>query len=219
MSLLAGLVEQPEAPKQKHRALEHIREGKWVLEAVPYQASAHLHAAAFLPAFWEQLRAEGLLELYYPGEPEKSFGSFVTMFNEPGVEKLVFALKDPNELVEDDAPKLMGLTGFAHMGQMKWGDCLIGDAGFVFFKEFWDRHTTILAARRGMAYWFRELKPAPDIIIGRNPAANKLVQRFLPSIGWTRDCQLPIPQYYNGSYSDTVLWHITREQFEEQEKG
>src|SRR5579864_2570625 len=107
MSLLEKLVEPtppggqaapPKSKKQPHPAIEHIREGKWVLDVIPYTASADKNASYFLPWFWQRLKEEGLIELYFPGAAETSFGEFCVLFTNPSVKKLLFLLKDPSTL-------------------------------------------------------------------------------------------------------------------------
>lgn len=218
MSLLERLVDQPSTSRPTHPARDRIMEGSWVLDVVPYTASADKNAHQFLPWFWQRLRDEGLIELYFPGMAETSFGEFASLFTAPGVKKLLFLLKDPSTL-DNDLPTVVDCIGFATWSPMEWGGQQVGNCGFIFFRDYWDRATTVKGCHRAMQYWFHEMEPSLDVCLGLNPAGNVLVQRFLPKIGWTRVGQLPIPQYYDGKYSDMVVWYITRRQFDLNEEA
>lgn len=223
MSLLEQLASPSPDRKPRHSpTVEAIREGNLVLDVIPYNAANDPQAHLFLPWFWKRLKDDGVISLYFPGDADCSFGPFVALFNDTSVHKLLFVTADAplrrdGAFVEGEfKPTVKDAVGFATWAPMNLGGKLVGNAGFIFLRDYWDRHTTVLATRRGMKFWFEEMTPRLDMAIGMNPLGNILVQRFLPRIGWTRMGTIPIPQYYASAYSDMALWYITREQFESQ---
>lgn len=176
------------------------------IDVVPYDARRDRNAPQALVYFWQRLKDAGLLELYYPGNSDLSFPQFVRLLS-GDVKVILFVIKGPDDTVKD-------FVGLATWAPLDFGGTLVGNAGFLFLPEWWDRRTTLEACRRGMRYWFEELQPRLDLAIGMNPAGNHLVQRFLHALGWTRVGELPIPQYYAGQTSPMVLWHYTRAQYE-----
>jgi len=204
-----------------------IRDGERIVDIIPYNASVDPTAFAFLPFLWKRLLDDGLLSLYSFNDPETSFGSFVTLFNDSAVWKLLFVLKDPSDLDEDGQPKITDCFGFATWTLSPMYGQMVGTIGFIFLKDYWGREATLAAARAGMRYWFETMQVPyggdgemtnMDVAIGYNPLANRMVQQFLPRLGWTRCLPpIPIPAYYDGGTSDTVIWFITKESFEQSE--
>ena len=176
------------------------------IDVVPYDARADKSAPQALVYFWQRLKDAGLLELYYPGNSDLSFPQFVRLLS-GDVKVILFVIKGQDEIVKD-------FIGLATWAPLDFGGTLVGNAGFLFLPEYWERSTTLEACRRGMRYWFEEMEPRLNLAIGMNPSGNILVQRFLHSLGWTRVGTLPIPQFYGGKLSDMVLWYYTREQYE-----
>jgi RimJ/RimL family protein N-acetyltransferase len=214
LSTLAGSTGNTPVTERKlptqHVATTPRAEGDHI-DVVPYDGRADKDAAQALYFFWNKLREGGLLELYYPGQSEYSFTSFVRLMS-GDVKVILFVIRDAQEMVKD-------FVGLATWAPLDFGGTLVGNAGFLFLPAYWDRQTTIDATKRGMRYWFEEMQPQLSMAIGMNPAANLLVQRFLHRIGWTRVGQLPIPQSYAGKQSDMVLWYYTREQYLRHKEG
>jgi len=208
LSTLAGdtpTLQTPETPKPARVPIRGIREGEHV-EVIPYDGREDTAAFKFIPWFWERLKNAGLLDLYYPGNGATSFPSFVRLLS-GDVRVILFVIRDTQGEVSD-------CIGFATWAPIEFGGCQVGNAGFVFLPEYWDRQTTINATRVGMKFWFDQMTPKLDVAIGMNPEGNHLVQRFLHRIGWTRVGTLPLPQFYAGKTSDLVLWYYTRKQYE-----
>lgn len=211
LSTLAGTTsERSSSLPTSHVPPKKREEGDYV-DMVPYDARFDKDSSKALVYFWQRLRDAGLLELYYPGQADLSFAQFVRLMS-GDVKVILFVIKDPEGLVKD-------FIGLATWAPLDFGGTLVGNAGFLFLPDWWDRQTTIEATQRGMRYWFEEMEPRLNMAIGMNPAGNLLVQRFLHRIGWTRVGQLPIPQFYGGKHSDTVLWYYTREQYEAAKEG
>lgn len=210
----SGSSNQPTVTERRlpaqHVSVTPRAEGDWI-DCVPYDARGDKDAPQALLYFWDRLHKAGLLELYYPGQSDLSFPQFVRLLS-GDVKVILFVIKDSADVVKD-------FIGLATWAPLDFGGTLVGNAGFLFLPEHWDRQTTIEAVRRGQRYWFEEMEPRLNLAIGMNPSSNLLVQRFLHRIGWTRVGQLPIPQFYAGKMSDMVLWYYTREQYERDKEG
>jgi RimJ/RimL family protein N-acetyltransferase len=213
LSTLAGTgtpsTAQTLPPKPERVPVRPRNDGEYI-DVVPYDARFDAKSAQALPYFWQRLKDAGLLELYYPGQGDYSFAQFVRLLS-GDVNAILFVIKDPDGNVQD-------FVGLATWAPLDFGGQQVGNAGFLFLPEYWERATTLEAARRGMKYWFEEMEPRLNMALGMNPSGNHLVQRFLHGLGWTRVGQLPIPQYYGGTHSDLVIWYYTREQYE-RDKG
>lgn len=213
LGTLAGAtpVQTPETPKHDRVPIRGIKNGEHV-EVIPYDGRMDKAADKFLPWFWNRLKDSGLLELYYPGMGATSFTTFARMLS-GDVKVILF-------VIMDDAREVQDCVGFATWSPLDFAGYLVGNAGFIFLPEYWDRQTTVDATKVGMKFWFDEMTPRLDLAVGMNPEGNHLVQRFLHRIGWTRVGTLPIPQLYAGQSSDTVLWYYTRAQYMlDREKG
>jgi RimJ/RimL family protein N-acetyltransferase len=208
LSTLAGSTER--SLPTKHVEVKPRAEGDYI-DVIQYDARFDQNAAQALPYFWQRLRDAGLLELYYPGAAQHSFAQFVRLLS-GDVQIILFVLKGQDDVVKD-------FIGLATWAPLDFGGTLVGNAGFLFLPEYWDRPTTIEAARRGMRYWFEEMTPRLNLALGMNPAGNILVQRFLHGLGWSRVGSLPIPQFYGGKMSDMVIWYYTREMYERNKEG
>jgi RimJ/RimL family protein N-acetyltransferase len=204
LSTLAGSASNGQAAVPQRVPVRPRADGEYI-DCIPYDARGDRDAYRSLYWFWETLQKDGLLELYYPGQADLSFPNFVRLLS-GDVQVLLFVIKNPEG-------EVMEFVGLATWAPLDFGGTMVGNAGFLFRPQFWDRQTTIEACRRGMQYWFEEMTPRLSMAIGMNASGNHLVQRFLHALGWTRVGQLPIPQFYAGQTSDMVLWYYTREQY------
>lgn len=196
--------------KREPHPIRGVREGE-TIHAVPYTAYSK-DSDYFLSWLWRRLKAANLLELYFPGLGELSFPAMVELFSGARGIKVILIL------VKNAQGEVVDVLGIATWEPMQIGTVQTCYAGFIFLPEYWDRHSTVEAAKQGMRYWFYEMEPRMEVILGVNPEGNHLVQRFLHRLGWTRVGTLPIPQWYEGKPSDTVIWYITRAQFDAMEK-
>ncbi len=180
------------------------------LSVIPYNGNYDENAANMLHYLWEKLKADGLVDLYFPGASKTGFCSFVKLFSSaPSVQVLLVVKKDTTGDVTD-------VIGFATWEPITIGQCVMGHAGFIFLKEFWDRDTTAAAAREIMGHWF-SATPL-DIAVGIVASTNHLANRFLHRIGWTKVGVLPKLHQFAGTQCDAVIWHMTRENFVQEGK-
>jgi RimJ/RimL family protein N-acetyltransferase len=222
MSRLEQLVEMPVAPKgtePEPPTKIDAGEGKWV-DVIPYNANFDPNAHLFLPWFFRRLANDDLLSLYFPGDPDKAFAAFVSIMSSAVTQVLLVVLKVPAADSEKNPDgEVTDTVGFASWTPIQLGVTTVGNSGFIFLKEHWNRKTTEQAAERIMEWWFRKLQPSLDMTVGFVAEDNTLAQRFMQRMGWTRMTpSLPHLQYYAGKQCDAALWFMTREQYESRQK-
>lgn len=205
LDTLAGSLPTPTSTTSRppQEKLKGIKEGEYV-DVAPYDARDP-NADKFLPWFWNKLKSEGLVDLYFPGSAEDGFCDFVKLMSGPTRVVLVVIKSEEKKEIRD-------VVGLATWDALSFGVANVGMAGFIFFREFWDRHTTAQAARRIMKLWFDELKL--DALIGIVARDNVLANAFMRKVGWTLKCELPRMHVYLGKPSDACLWYVGREEFE-----
>ena len=174
------------------------------VDVVPYTADLDPQADKFLPWMWNKLKEDGLVELYFPGQSEFGFANFVKMFSSNDTKVLLVVTKDAEG-------KFDQAVGFATWQPMPLGATNAAMVGFVFLKDFWDRHVSVEAAQSIMRYWFDTSHI--DVTVGAVAADNHLAQRFLLRIGWEKVGVLPAMHQYEGKQSDATLWCMTRQRF------
>lgn len=176
------------------------------VDVVPYNGNFDKDADKFLPWFWNRLKADGLIGLYYPEGAETSFCSFAKLFS--GNTNIAVVV------VRDDNGEIVDAMGFATLELMPFGMAMAAHAGFIFLKEYWDHHTSDNAAHQIMRFWFESQNPRLDVVIGIVADANILAKRFLRRIGWAHSGDIPMVHQYASKQSDASIWYMTRQAFE-----
>lgn len=183
-----------------------IIDGEFEIDVVPYHGDADPNARFFLSFFWQRLHDDGLLELYFPGMGDKSYCTFVKLMSS-GTHILIVVKKDR---VSGD---ILDTIGFASWDQLQLGTATVGHAGFIFLRDYWNKHTTLAAARRIERYWFENMPAALDTVLGIIAEDNRLAQRFMHNLGWIQAGVLPGMHEYAGKQSDATIWYLTRAEF------
>lgn len=208
MSLLEQLVETPKPPSTAPKHEEprppriELGDGDYV-DVVFYHGDGDPEADRALPYFWRKLMEDDLLQLYYPSDTDRSFCTFVKMVSSQITRVLFVVIKDAKGEVKD-------FMGLATWEPIQFGPSLLGHAGFIFLREYWQREITLAAGRRILSAWFDEFPQPLDIAVGIIAEDNVLANRFVQRLGWTRVGVLPGCQQYAGKPSDAVLWQVTR---------
>jgi len=208
MSTLSTLAGEGE-PKRERPKIRGIKDGEWI-DVIPYSAHFDPNADKFLPWFWNRLKTDGLVELYFPDGKETGFASFVGLMSSNVTKVVLVVVKGTDGLVVDT-------VGIATWDPLKMGMISVGIAGFIFLRDYWERHASLAAARRIMQMWFDELKL--NVLLGLIAKDNHLANRFVQRAGWTLQGSLPMLHAYQGEISDSQMWTITREEFEQAKGG
>lgn len=213
-SLLATLVEAPTPPggtaatPPSPPARKPLHEGDdSFVDIIPYHADDDPNANYFLPWMWKQLYDDGLISLYFPAAPEKSFATFAKMFSASATRVVLVVIKDA-------AGEVTNVVGFSTWEPTSLGPATVGLAGFIFLREYWDRKTSLAAGMRILRFWFDEMSEKLDIAIGLIADTNRPANLFVQRLGWTKSGFLPGCHQYDGKQANAVLWTITREQFD-----
>jgi len=215
MSTLASLVEPTRtkaaepAPPPQRIAYDNDK----YVDVIPYNAYYDPNCRHWLFWLYDKLREDDLLRLYYPNidGSDKSYPLFVRMMSSDTTQVLLVVLKDKQ------THDVAGLVGIATWERMQFGPSIMGHAGFIFLRDFWDHHTSLAAGKRILDYWFKEMPDPLDITIGIIAKLNVLANRFVQRLGWTKVGELPNCQQYGGEACDAVLWQITRKAYEEKD--
>lgn len=171
--------------------------GQHDISVIPYNASFDDAAERFLPWFWNKLKEDNLVEIYFPGQSKKGFADFVKLMSGDSVKVLLVVGKN----ADGDLDKAIG---FATYSPVPFGSITSAMAGFIFFREFWDSHTTITAAQQIMDYWFKEA--GLDQIIGLVAELNHPANRFLERLGWKKIGTIPMAHRYHDTQCASFMW-------------
>jgi RimJ/RimL family protein N-acetyltransferase len=194
LDVLAGTVTPKAAPDVK----PHVR-------VIPYNAVHDTQADAFLPYIWQRMQQDDLVDYYFPGQKDTGFASFVRLFSGDGQVAL---------LVTDDTS---GQWNKTIAGFITWTPSIMGTseviiAGFIFFREFWDMHTTDEGGALAFQYWFTETQA--KVVLGSCPSLHAAALRYNKRIGLRETGRIPSAHIYKGQSCDAVLMCITREEWE-----
>ena len=118
------------------------------VSVIPYNAARDPEADAFLSWLWRRMKTDELVDLYFPGQLETGFPSLVEMFSKPTGAAL-FKLDDTESTQWNDR-----IPGFITWSVQQFGHAPVLIAGFIFFREFWDRKTTSEAGEAAFKFWF-----------------------------------------------------------------
>lgn len=210
MSVLDQLVEKPKPPKPMEPVM---REDGDRVDVVPYNAYRDPQCAHyFLNWFWDRMRENGLLKLYYPDltDDDRMFPTFVRMLSSEVTKVILVILRDAEDKVKD-------VIGLSTWEPMQLGPSTVGHCGFIFRHEYWNRRTSIEAGHRIMEHWFTVAEPKLDVAVGLIARDNNLAQRYVRALGWVESGWIHNGQQYEGKPCDAIIWQYTREQF--QKKG
>jgi RimJ/RimL family protein N-acetyltransferase len=206
LDTLAGVHER-EATQPAVVTPEVQEPAKATVSVIPYNACLDPQADAFLPWLWKKMQTDDLVDYYFPGQKDTGFATFVRLFS-GDAQVALFKTEDTSagNTWEDRIP------GFITWSQTRMGASDVLIAGFIFFRKFWDHHTTDAAARAAFAHWFA--KPEIKIVVGVCPSLHKAAIRYNQRIGLKEIGRIPMAHMYKGETCDAILYAITREQWE-----
>ena len=170
---------------------------------IPYNALFDKESDKFLPWFWQRLKEDGLVSLYYPGQEDTGFAHFVRMLSGGAQVAIIVA--------NDDAKQPGKPIGFVSWEPLALGSKVTASAGFIFLKEFWDHKHSTDAANAIMKYWFTQTDI--EVVLGIIASENHLAQRFMKRIGWNLRGTLPGCHLWAGKSCDATIWCITKENY------
>ena len=170
---------------------------------VPYNASYDTQAHAFLPYLWERMRRDDLVDYYFPGQKDTGFATFVRLMSGDAQVALV---------VRDDPSKQWDKTvvGFISWSTSMMGMSNVVIAGFNFFREFWDHHTTDAASVAAFNFWFSGDHPA-EVVLGSCPATHVVAMRYNKRVGLREVGRIPLAHIFRNERCDAVLFAMTRD--------
>lgn len=175
------------------------------VSVVPYNACLDPQADTFLPWVWKKMQDDDLVDYYFPGQKDTGFATFVRLFS-GDAQVAIFKTEDKSsEFWEARIPGFITWTE----SRMGASDMLI--AGFIFFRKFWDHHTTDEAARAAFSYWFKTTDA--KIVLGVCPALHHAAIRYNKRIGLHEIGRIPMAHIYQGKPCDAILFALTREEW------
>jgi RimJ/RimL family protein N-acetyltransferase len=173
---------------------------------VPYDARNDPESDKFLPWMWKRMQDDDLVDYYFPGQKDTGFATFVRLFSGDG-QVAIFINKDAsgNEWAKR-------VVGFITWTTMTFGatECIV--AGFIFFREWWDHHTTDECAKQAFHSWFTQT-PA-SIVLGVCPELHKTALRYNKRIGLHEIGRIPDGHLFKGQPCDALLMAMTRKEYE-----
>ena len=176
------------------------------VRVVPYNALADPQADTFLPWMWKRMQEDDLVDYYFPGQKDTGFGAFVRLFS-GDANVALFVIEREGEDWESRIPGFITWTA----SRMGVSDVLI--AGFIFFRKFWDHHTTDEAAHEAWKFWFA----GSDVhaILGVCPSLHTAAIRYNKRVGLKEIGRISGAHLYKGTPCDALLFEMTRAQWKE----
>lgn len=174
------------------------------IRVIPYNAIYDPQADAFLPWMWKKMQTDDLVDYYFPGQKDTGFATFVRMFS--GDAQVALIAVDSATKQWDDT-----IAGFITWTPTAMGASEMIVAGFIFFRKFWDHHTTDEAGVRAFDYWFKETNA--QCVLGLCPALHATAMRYNKRVGLHEIGRIPLAHLYKGQPCDAVLFAITREEW------
>jgi RimJ/RimL family protein N-acetyltransferase len=172
---------------------------------IPYNALGDPDADKFLPWCWQRLQQDDLVDLYFPGQRDTGFATFVRLFS-GDANVAIFKAEGEGTTWDDRIP------GFITWTPMPMGASSCISAGFIFFRKFWGHGATDAAARAAFDLWFDKLKV--DVVLGSCPSLHKLAIRYNERIGLRETGRIPKAHLFKGIVCDAILYAMTREEWE-----
>lgn len=174
------------------------------VRCIPYNANFDKDADKLLPWLWKQISDDGLVELYFPGQKDLGFASFVKLLS-GGEQVLLVTLCDANNQPQE-------VIGFVSWGAVLFGQANAALAGFIFLRKYWNHHVSEEAGRETMRYWFDDLKL--DVVLGGVAEHNRAANIYLHRLGWKRVGNIPLLHSYEGKQCANVLWYVSRDDYQ-----
>jgi len=171
---------------------------------VPYNAVNDTQSDAFLPYLWKRMQTDDLVDYYFPGQSATGFSQFVRLFSGDGQVALV--VTDSTSGQWNDT-----IAGFISWTPSLMGMSNVIIAGFIFFRQFWDHHTTDEAGAQAFNYWFRET--GAEVVLGVCPSQHVVALRYNKRIGLKEIGRIPQAHVFKGTACDAVLVAITRDEW------
>jgi len=171
---------------------------------VPYNAVNDTQADAMLPYLWKRMQQDDLVDYYFPGQSATGFSQFVRLFSGDGQVALV--VTDSTTGQWNDT-----IAGFISWTPSLMGMANVIIAGFIFFRQFWDHHTTDEAGAQAFNYWFKEA--GAQVVLGVCPSELRTALRYNKRIGLKEIGRIPNAHLCKGSPCDAVLVAITRDEW------
>jgi len=179
-------------------------DGRPHVRCIPYNANFDKDADKLLPWLWKQISDDGLVELYFPGQKDFGFASFVKLLS-GGEQVLLVTLCD-----NDNQPQ--EVIGFVSWNNVAFLQANAAMAGFIFLRKYWDNHVSTEAGRETMRYWFDDLKL--DVVLGCVAEHNRPALMYLHRLNWKRVGDIPLLHSYKGQQCANVLWYVTKDEYQ-----
>ena len=205
LDMLAGTA-QPQPIVVTPVVPEPVKSTEPALRVVPYNALLDPEADKFLPWMWKRMQDDDLVDYYFPGQKDTGFATFVRLFS--GDAQVAIFINDKAK--GDNWPERV--VGFITWTPTRMGasDMLIG--GFIFFREYWDHHTTDEAARQAWKFWFND--PSVHAVLGVCPSLHVAAMRYNKRIGLKEVGRITGAHLFKGQPCDAILFEMTRAQWE-----
>jgi RimJ/RimL family protein N-acetyltransferase len=164
-----------------------------------------VQADALLSWMWQRMRDDDLVDYYFPGQRDTGFATFVRLFS-GDAQTALFVTDATNHQWEDT------IAGFITWTVQRWGASDVIVAGFIFFRKFWDQHTTDEAGAVAFKNWFTETKA--QVIMGTCPSLHTTAIRYNKRMGLHEIGRIPKAHIFKGETCDALLMAITREEWQ-----
>lgn len=178
------------------------------VDIVPYNAVYDPQASDFLAWMWKKMQEDDLVDYYFPGQKETGYAQFVRMMSGDANVGLVVTKVDSDQWNDK-------VAGFISWTPMHLGSVTVAVAGFIFFRQFWDHHTTDDAGKVAFKFWFTETDS--DQVLGVCPSTHAAAVRYNKRIGLREVGRLLGAHLFKGEKCDAVLYVITKEAWAAQE--
>jgi RimJ/RimL family protein N-acetyltransferase len=174
------------------------------VEVIPYNGHGDPQALDFLPWLWRKMQEDDLVDYYFPGQKDTGFCTFVRMMSgdaSVGIIKRNIASDQWRDLI----------AGFISYTPMRLGHASVAVAGFIFFKEFWDHHTTDEAGRVAFEFWFTQTDHT--MVLGVCPSDHLVAIRYNKRVGLREVGRLPNAHLFKGNVCDAILFAMTKDEW------
>ena len=205
-SAVAAPLATPNGPQP---VLEAAKAHHSEVEFIPYNAVYDPQADTFLPWMWRRMQEDDLVDLYFPGQKETGFGTFVRLFSGDASVALITVPAKPGEVNPQWAEHVVGFISWTSSGL---GASEVIIAGFIFFRPFWDKKITDAAGHGAFDYWFKNTKA--DSVLGVCPEKLVTAMRYNKRIGMKEIGRIPRGHLCKGEVCDAVLYCMTRQDWE-----
>lgn len=210
LDTLTGTTPPAPPPAMEPKAKDIVLPSKGNVRIVPYNATLDQQADAFLSWMWKRLQKDDLVEYYWPGQKETGFATFVRMMS--GDAQVGLVVTDSKSGQWEDT-----IAGFITWTPSRMGMSEVIIAGFIFFREFWNHHTTDNAGVAAFRYWFTETPT--EVILGVCPSTHVVALRYNKRIGLHEVGRIPKAHICKGAQCDAVLVAITKDEWKAREEG